>query len=204
MDFSLNINSTRQQRQWVRDAIALCQFPLDSWRIGLPVTVEWTNVDDPETDNFAEYMTTSFVTTDGNEHAVIAIATNADSMENSAVQALEILPWELQNWYMESFIHEIGHVVFGWYFGEAGTIARVAEMYERNGQQGTAADWSPPGNSWENRIVEGNAEFFKDVFMPPGFRVFDNRTNWWMKRSDYGTWLDMLQTLVCPYESQDQ
>lgn len=92
--------------------------------------------------------------------------------------------------FQETVVHEMGHVVASW--------LNVAQMTIISSLFGGTyeANWRPD-TDWPTRIVEAQAEFFKDVFMPKEFRRYDNRTNWKMTRGNFSAWVDIMNSL-CP------
>lgn len=82
---------------------------------------------------------------------------------------------------LETPVHELGHAVFA---GLPHSIRlQVCELFGADTDDLDVL--SPPGSVWEDRIIEGIAETFKEAFLPAQFRVFPNRTNQKISYKDY-------------------
>lgn len=78
----------------------------------------------------------------------------------------------------ETAAHELGHSAFA-ALPQEKRVA-IAEMF---GAKSDDIDELSAGAKWENRIIEGIADTFKEAFLPRRFRVFPNRTK---RRIPYG------------------
>jgi hypothetical protein len=175
--------------------MAWSRMPWD--RTGLFVTVH--TVAEPPCPGHSDYMCT---VSDNSGHNIFIRegADDPNAVFNAAVKN------EVHQFFAEAFIHELGHafayqhmvpddesraVVAHWFYLEAATG-------EGNARRGLLADWSPLDKPWEERIVEGLAEFFKDVYLPDQYRVYENRTRWWMDQQYFSDFVGMVEAVVCP------
>jgi hypothetical protein len=213
------------QRTLVGDAIARSRF---AWnRSGLLVKVH--TVDEPPCPGHSDYMCTRslkrYVSAEettqygmqepgfGRTHVVndVYIRTGAEDASSPFNEGVD----DIQQFFIDSFIHEMGHAfcfsyILGWQvvagdpMGGPGAAwgqvidnpLPVADWFERDGQRGTRANWNPTDKPWEDRIQEGFAEFFKDVYVTD--RWSDNRTNWWMREEAFGAFTAAIDAVVCP------
>lgn len=90
-------------------------------------------------------------------------------------------PWEGMRFLQETFAHELGHVLFA-ALTEAGRLA-VAGLFGADTDD--PAVLQPPGTPWEDHVMEGIAETFKDAFLPRRFRRYSNRTRRLLSISRY-------------------
>lgn len=72
----------------------------------------------------------------------------------------------------ETAVHELGHVVFA-AIPHSFRVA-IAQLFGAKSDTITELE---KGTLWQNRIIEGIAETFKEAFLPSKYRVFPNRTN---------------------------
>jgi hypothetical protein len=73
----------------------------------------------------------------------------------------------------ETVAHETGHALFA-ALPQAARVA-IAEMFGATSDD--IEELAPDGSDWEDRIIEGIAETFKDAFLPQRYRLYSNRTN---------------------------
>jgi hypothetical protein len=94
--------------------------------------------------------------------------------------------------YMETVMHELGHVVQGKLSPEE--ISRLTlGVYGGH----AASDWNDPKLKWWHQRQESDAETFKDIWLPRPYRKFDNRTNHRMNQTGFGIYLTVLDQ-ICP------
>lgn len=96
--------------------------------------------------------------------------------------------------FMECVAHELGHVVLG-VRGSSDLAVHFRHKTDTvgyPGRRGTVVDWS--AGDWPERIEEAAAEVFKDAFLRPELRQFDNRTNWLIPPED---WQPYWTKLMC-------
>jgi hypothetical protein len=153
-------NGTNVQKELVREALAeLLHFPLDS--IGLS---EWEIefVADPdEGKSHNEFAITTYTYNSG--EAVTRIRQDAPHFPE---------PWGGARFFKETVIHEFAHAVYANL--APGTRLQVAEMFGATTDDPKVI--GNPAKLWEERVVEGIAETFKDAFLPQRFRRYANRT----------------------------
>lgn len=190
MDFHL-ANGTGQQRAWFETAIGLCRFPYTRARQSISdYTVEVTWVDEPSAPGHKDYMCANIVA--GVPH--IEIRHTADDAN------IFKPPGPLQNFYMESVVHETMHVFWMMHYNDDVAKAKLASMfrYETSpARVGVLADWNPLDRPWEERVQEAVAEFSKDVYLAESVRVYDNRTSWAFDETRFAEWLKMIEDVTC-------
>lgn len=152
------VNGTDVQKQAVRTvAHGLLNMPFEA--IGLVHTIEF--VPDPSAGLHNEFAITQY-TYDDNE-PLTKIASVAPNWGE---------PWRGIPFLHETYAHELGH---GFYAAlpEEMRIA-IAQMF--GAETDDLAVLSPSGVAWEDQIIEGIAETFKDAFLPRRLRRYANRT----------------------------
>lgn len=82
-------------------------------------------------------------------------------------------PWRGVKFLQEVYAHELGHGLFA-SLPEDQRIA-IAAMFGASSDD--IEELQPKGSAWQNRIMEGIAETFKDAFLPRRLRRYSNRTN---------------------------
>lgn len=82
------------------------------------------------------------------------------------------LPYSPTKHFHETAIHELGHSAFA-ALPEENRVA-IAQMFGAKSDDITELS---AGAEWQDRIIEGIAETFKEAFLPRRYRVFPNRTN---------------------------
>lgn len=153
------INGTTLQKAACRTAASnLLNLPFDV--IPLSVTVEF--VADPEPSIHNEFAWTE--ATYGSVNSYIRIDEDAPDWQH---------PWNGVLFLQGVFAHELGHAFYA-ALPEATRVA-VAQMF--GAQSDELGELKPPGSQWEDRILEGICETFKDAFLPQRFRKFAVRTN---------------------------
>ena len=153
------VNGTALQKAACRTAAHnLLNFPFDD--IPLTVTVEF--VADPEPSIHNEFAWAE--TTYGSANSYIRIDEDAPDWPH---------PWNGVLFLQEVFAHELGHAFYS-ALPEASRVV-VAKMFGALSDE--LGELKPPGSKWEDRILEGICETFKDAFLPQRFRKLTNRTN---------------------------
>lgn len=191
LQFTLS-GGTDQQRRWFQDAVTHATYPNDA-NPNFELEAEVTWVPEPDCPGHADYMCARL---DAGV-ATIQIRDNADDA------TIYQHPGPLQDFYAESVVHEIGHLITFYRIDtsltpEADRSLLCGLFRHKDGQrQGTAADWNPLEAPWGDRVQEAAAEFFKDVFLPDEYRVYDNRSNWRLPQSNFGAWWDLMKTVLC-------
>lgn len=180
-------NGTARQQQWVHDAIGFCRFDFSA--LGDSVAVHFVAPDALPVAGHQDYM----CTVGGGGSYDIYIRNDADDVNSPAVQGVPGGPTldNVKLFYMESVIHEFGHVVsFDRIVTDAQKSTAGADFtHSPTGdgtgtRTGTLADWNPTASPWAERLQEGVAEAFKMSYMPPRYRAFDNRSNWNLTNAD--------------------
>lgn len=192
---SFDASVSQQQRQWVNDAIlAASMFELDRLNVDIVVTT----VTEPPCAGHNDYMCT--LAAGGG--ATIFIRVGADDPNADFNRKVRD---RLHEFFMEAFIHELGHVLFFTSITltdvEKAGVARLFTMKAATGEvarTGVLEDWNPLDKPWEQRISEGVAEFFKDLYLPREKRVYDNRSDWWMTRGSFDAFMTYIETVICP------
>lgn len=199
MIFTYDKSGTPQQVKWVKDAIAQCSFPIDKV-FGVTVNVVWGSFPG-SADTRHPYMVTQVNAGGG---FVVYIAPWADDPNNFNNQGLPDPSNDIYEFYKQSFVHELGHVMTYVTFdpGAADTDPRIAEMCGlfwapstdpgSGRRQGTMADWDAPGLTWAGEIREAVAEVFKVAFYS-GRLIYSNRTNWKLDNAQWTAFLNLLR-----------
>lgn len=195
VNFTLDPSAgTDQQKAWVRAALASCSYPLDA--IEASVTVTWGAC----TSLNHAYMQT-VPNSDGT--FTITIEPWADDPTNPNNGGLSQV--DLHRFYLESFVHELGHVVAYKLLGSDDLRTQVCGLFWTPASGGTGrrtgalADWAPDGYPWAKAIQEAVAEAFKVAYYT-GDLVFGNRTEWYI---DGAQWLDFAKLLAPPTGFRD-
>lgn len=191
---------TPVQGQWVRDALGFCLFPFDDLRPAVSVEFAFDGAGAPE--GHKNYMWAIKHT--GNSYTVGGWPQNGTADDVNMKANPEAFPTleTLKPFFMESVIHELGHVLAFWrdtfYVGDfkedmaplfVHSNAATGEIELRDG---TVDDWNPTGKPWEERIQEGVAEAFKDGYLPEAYRHFESRSNWEVPRDRWSAFLHLL------------
>lgn len=178
MNFSLT-NGTARQTGLFNAALGICSYPLDGWK-DKTVVVTWVpTVSNPDHSAFAD----SWVDGDTGH---IEIRDDLDKPNRD-------VEWTGDNFYMETVLHEMGHIVAGF---KGVTSAQMTSLFAGNenggypGPGGTDDDWDT--GAWQNRIQEAVAETFKDLWMAKSKRVYDNRTNWILSFSALRDFVELM------------
>lgn len=108
--FTFDSSGTGQQIAWAQQAITLCTFPVETVfaEVGVDVIVAWVDTLPGHTDSTHPYMVTEIT---GETSFLVSIPKWADDPTAPALQGLPNPAANIQDFYMECFIHEIGHVV---------------------------------------------------------------------------------------------
>jgi hypothetical protein len=189
---------TGQQRSWFESALAHMQFPWDS-NSALTVNVSWPN--EPSVPGHSEYACTT-QQADYNHFALEirkTLDTDAAFLARNSPLGDGRPPSSLQNFYMECVAHELAHVLW-FHLIDAPSPPSTTEIcawfvkQERGTGDviGTPADLHPPSTAWEDMLQEGIAEALKDALLPEGFREYDNRTKWSLKKEHYDDFMSLF------------
>lgn len=191
MAWSLTFDASvpSQQRAWFEDALQLSRIPWEQSRL----TIVVRTVDEPPCPGHADYMCTQ---SDGAQH-VISIRVGADDPNASFNASVKD---DIHNFFVESVVHELGHAFAFQHMATSDEAkADIASWFtletatgEGSARRGVLADWNPLDRAWEDRIQEALAEFFKDVYLPDAYRVYENRTHWWMDQAYFTQFRSMV------------
>lgn len=180
MNYDFANGTARQDELWAEAAHHLLNMPFDS--IGLDVAVEFVDPDEVVAKGHTDLAITTF--TYGSTSATTIVRDDAPDF-GSQRPALEAgaaawgLPYDPVKFYMETAIHELGHAAFA-ALSQQNRLA-VVRLFGVNTDD--LAVLAPEGAAWEDRIIEGIAETYKEAFLPGRFRLFPNRTR---RRLPYG------------------
>lgn len=189
---------TGQQRSWFESALAHMQFPWDS-NSALTVNVSWP--DEPSAPGHKEYACTT-QQADYNHFALEirnTLDTDVGYLARNSPLGDGRPPSSLQNFYMECVAHELAHVLWFHLIDSPSppTLAPICAWFVKHEQGtgeivGTPADLHPVGAKWEDMLQEGVAETLKDSLLPEGFREYDNRTKWSLKKENYDAFMSLF------------
>lgn len=106
--------------------------------------------------------------------------------------------WNGRNFYRESVVHELGHVIAGTFTASPDARAEMCGLFRfmdimgpEDGRPGQPGDWNG-APTWAHHIEEAVAETFKDVFMPKRDRQYDNRTAWRLPQANFRRFLELM------------
>lgn len=173
MDLIFTNGSSRQQAQWRQALHSLLNLPFEK----IPLTIEVSFVDPAELigGGHTDLAQTSW--TYGSSEATTKVRNDAPGFgtADASLKALAAsmgLVYNADIHYNETAAHETGHALFA-ALPEESRIA-IAQMF---GAKGDGIEELSAGVRWEDRIIEGIADTFKEAFLPRRLRVFPNRTN---------------------------
>lgn len=158
MDLTFVNGNDLQKSACLSVAHGLINLPFDS--IPLTITVEF--VRDPLPSEHNEFAATTW--SYGSFSARMKIAAIAPGWPE---------PWRGVQFLQEVFAHELGHALYA-ALPKSSRVA-IAQMFGANTD--LIEVLNPSSSGWEDRIMEGIAETFKDAFLPPRMRRYFNRTN---------------------------
>jgi hypothetical protein len=184
------VGGTDRQRGWFAEAMDACLFPWE--RITTHVTVEWVDPLDLPQHYFA-YTTWNGTPADSCGHpdvALVQIINTLDDPDRPGTDGGHPTGYFAgKRFYTETVIHELGHVV-QMKFSER-QRETICDLYGTD-----LGDWSEPP-AWVDKVEEGDAETFKDVWLPRAYRKFNNRTYYRLEESRFEDYLTVLDG-VCP------
>lgn len=108
--FTFDPSGTVQQIAWAEQAIALCTYPIETVleEVAAAVSVVWVDTLPDHTDSTHPYMVTEV---EAETSFLVSIPRWADDPTAPELQGLPDPGANIQAFYMECFIHEIGHIV---------------------------------------------------------------------------------------------
>ncbi len=165
--------TARQQTQYRQALHRLLNFPFEA----IPLTVDISFVDGSLLTNGESFDLARTTWTYGSPEATTEVRDDAPGFANAdasleALAASMGLVYNADIHFNETAVHETGHALFA-ALPEEVRIA-VAQMF---GAESDDIEELELGDRWEDRIIEGIADTFKEAFLPRRFRVFPNRTN---------------------------
>lgn len=174
MKLTFASGTTRQQTQWRQALDRLISLPTSA----IPLQIEVSFVDPAElvTGHATDLAITTW--TYGSTSATTKVRNDAPGY-GSQRQTLEALAAKMGLEYNadlhfnETAVHETAHALYAALPQEV--RIEIAEMF--GAKSDSLAELQPIGVAWEDQIIEGIAETFKEAFLPRRFRVFPNRTN---------------------------
>lgn len=191
MDVTYDPSLSAQQKGWAEDAIRLATFKWEQH----DVNVNFVVVAEPPCPGHSDYMCTQ---TGDFINFTVNIRQGADDPNQSFNKGLPNPAADIKGFYMESIIHELGHVIVKNRIDRTSAQGLAAALfrYHKEGEgerAGTEADWEgAPDTAWADRIQEAAAEVFKDTVLNDAYRIFDNRTNWTITETDHHSFIQML------------
>lgn len=191
--------TTGQQQQWTEEALSHIDafFPLVLLVPRMELIVE--TVSEPPCAGHTEFACT---VTPASGPIRMYLRVGLDYPPSSGPMAQQI-SGHVHEWFMECIAHEFAHAFTYRYLIKGDEEKeRLCNMFlynegEGEARRGTLEDWNPSDKPWPEHIQEAVAEFFKDVYLLRGFRVYDNRTNWRFDRLFYTQWFDMIEAVTC-------
>lgn len=187
------LNGTPRQRQLFNDAVAEALY--DWSRIPNNIDVDWESQFDSTLHNsfaLTQYLTDQVDSCHRQMHDNIKIASNLDNPNRPGNEGGHPVGYYAgDQFYKETVIHELGHVVGS--MADASQRTALAACFDR-GPTSWLAGLNNEG-AWEDRVTEGFAETFKDVFFPG--RKFDNRTRVKLPQANFSRFLDILDKVCC-------
>lgn len=187
------VGGTPQQRQWVLDALSASSYPYSDLDVAVAVT--WAASTPCGVHH--SYMCT---TDHGDGTFTITIASDADDPRSDKVQGLANPVTDIKRFYMESFVHETGHVVHFTLINNDGLRTQAAELFwaavvnDTGRVYGTLADYSlieTTSITWADSIIEAIAETIKVAFYQ-GNLIYGNRTAWHVDKANWSALMALL------------
>lgn len=174
-------NGTNEQKKlWGEAAHLLLHLPFAS--INLTVVVEFVDTGEVADHGHTDLAVTTY--TYGHTTSTTRVRNDAPSFgtQRKAMEAAAAaygLEYDPTKFFYETAAHEMGHSAFA-VLPEQLRLEVVALF-------GLDTDdikvLAPEGTPWQDHVIEGIAETFKEAFLPARFRVFPNRTR---RRIPYG------------------
>lgn len=174
MDVTFTNGGTKQKSLWAEAFDHLMNLPKDA----IPVSIVVEFVDPGQVTDHGHHDLALTTWSYGSSSGSTKVRDDAISFgeQRKALQAIAGklgVKYSTEPFYFETAIHELGHVLFAALPQE--NRVKIAQMF--GAQTDSLSELQPAGVGWENQIIEGIAETFKEAFLPRRFRVFPNRTN---------------------------
>lgn len=220
MNITYDSSGTGQQIQWAKDGVANCGFDLGLFTFNL--TFKWADQLPQSSDigHLHSYMVTQSdgaggwiiwiekwaddpLNPNNSGLAGVSLATPGDvSGSNEVQQGNGVSMTTLHGFYMESVVHELGHVVSLNQITTSDEIQKVCALFwtpDMNGGSGrrfgVPDDWN--ATVWAENIKEAVAEQFKIVYYK-GQLIFRNRTQWHLGQNN---WNVLWASFMPPYKT---
>lgn len=173
MDLTFTNGTARQQTQWRQALHRLLSLPFDALVLSMSVSF----VDPAEVTGEDHDALAATTWTYGSPESTVRVRNDAAGFgeEQKRLESLAAamgLEYNADIHYNEVAAHELAHALFA-----ALTEERRVAIAQMFGAEGDDIEELESGDRWEDRIIEGIAETFKEAFLPRRFRVFPNRTN---------------------------
>jgi hypothetical protein len=202
MKYEFANGNTTQKGMWEEAISHLLHLPQDA----LPLTINVSFVD-PSTLVGGGHLIDLAVTTwtYGSTEAETKVRNDSPGF-GEARQSLEAeaaglgLVFNPERFYLETAIHELGHAAFA-SLPESKRIA-IAQMF--GAQSDDLGELDPSGAGWQDKIIEGIAETFKEAFLPRRFRVFPNRTKRKIPYHEYPRFRELFRQAVPEIGSEEE
>lgn len=201
MNFTYDRSGTPQQVAWAQEALTRCGYDLSLF--AFDVLVKWVDPLPVSSDigHAHSYMVTQSSAGTGYDYTIF-IASWADDASNRNNSGLPNPGADIQEFYMQSFVHELGHIVIWNTILVHNDEPYVAGLYwtpdtagGSGRRYGTLADWSV--STWAQNMNEAVAETFKCVYYQ-GRLIYLNRTIWHL---DPTSWNDLWFKLLPPQKT---
>jgi hypothetical protein len=192
MKYNFTNGTAEQKEQWRQAAHRLLHLPFDE----LPLSIEVSFVPSSSLNKQTTLAETNW--NYGSSFSTTEVRNDAPAFGSLASLKAEAaalgLTWSTEKFYAETAVHELGHAAYA-ALPESARIA-IAKLF--GAKSDDIEELSAP-SKWQNRIIEGIAETFKEAFLPARHRVFPNRTN---KKIAYSLFPE-FRKLFRSYETMD-
>lgn len=174
MKLTFGSGTERQKVQWQQALNRLLSLPTSA----IPLQVEVNFVDPAEliTGHATDLALTTWTYDSPASQTKVRNDAPGYGSQRQTLEALAAkmgLEYNADLHFNETAVHELGHSLFA-ALPEKHRV-KIAQLF--GAKTDSLAELQPAGVAWENQIIEGIAETFKEAFLPRRFRVFPNRTN---------------------------
>lgn len=174
MNLTFENGTSRQKAQWEQALNSLLSLPMDL--VPLSISVKFVDPDEVTSEGDTDLALTTWTYDSPSSSTKVRDDAPGYGDQQQSLEALAAgmgLAYNADLHYNETVIHEFAHSLFA-ALPEEQRI-RIAQLFGAKGD--SIEELQPKGSAWEDRIMEGIAETFKEAFLPRRFRVFPNRTN---------------------------
>jgi hypothetical protein len=182
LDLNFANGTTRQQTQWKQALNSLMNFPMQA--VPLIIDVEFVDPADVTGKSHNDLAATTWTYDSPSSSTKVRNDAPGYGGQRKTLEALAAsmgLPYNGDIHYNETAVHEFAHSLFADLPQEH--RVQIAEMF--GAKSDSLSELAPSGAAWEDRIIEGIAETFKEAFLPRRLRIFPNRTNRKISYSDF-------------------